>query len=113
MDKAVIDLLKRRVIDGGKQSHGADSARTAHFRREVDGLAAAVRAARSSLSLRPDSYGSGVFQGSCRVSRLTMPLFSQPVALDPDSTTRCRSAPSYAFDPTTVPAFSLWLVRTA
>ncbi|WP_230202299.1 hypothetical protein, partial [Pseudomonas syringae] len=28
---------------------------------------------------------AGVFQGSCRVSRLTMPLFSQPVALDPDS----------------------------
>ena len=41
-----------------------------------------------------------------------MPLFSQPVALDPGSTARYRSVPSYAFDPTTVPAFSLWLVRT-
>ncbi|MBF9243486.1 MULTISPECIES: hypothetical protein [Pseudomonas syringae group] len=47
MDKAVIDLLKRRVIDSGKQRHGADSARTGNLRREVDGLAAAVRAARS------------------------------------------------------------------
>ena len=55
---------------------------------------------------------NGVFQGSCRVNRLTMPLFSQPVALDPGSTARYRSVPSYAFDPTTVPAFSLWLVRT-
>lgn len=41
-----------------------------------------------------------------------MPLFSRPVALDPGSTARGRSALSYVFDPTTVPAFSLWLVRT-
>jgi len=54
----------------------------------------------------------GVFQGSCRANRLTMPLFSRVVALDPGSTARCRSAPSYVFDPTTVPAFAPWLVRT-
>ncbi|RMR29592.1 hypothetical protein [Pseudomonas syringae group genomosp. 3] len=54
MDKAVIDLLKRRVIDSGKQRHGADSARTGNLRREVDGLAAAVRAARSRF---PPSTG--------------------------------------------------------
>lgn len=43
--------------------------------------------------------GDGVFQGNCRVNRLTMPLFSRPVALDPGSTARCRSAPSYVFGP--------------
>ncbi len=36
-----------------------------------------------------------------------MPLFSRPVALDPGSPARCRSAPSYVFNLTTVPAFSL------
>ncbi|WP_234451925.1 hypothetical protein, partial [Pseudomonas sp. MF6776] len=40
--------------------------------------------------------GIGIFQGSCRVNRLTMPPFSRSVALDPGSTTRCRSVPSYA-----------------
>ncbi len=53
------------------------------------------------------------FQGSCRVSRVTMPLFYRPAALDPGSTTRCRSVPSYVFHPTTAPVFSPWLVRTA
>lgn len=56
--------------------------------------------------------GYGVFQGSCRVNRLTMPLFSRPVALDPGSTTRYRSAPSYASGLTTAPVFAPWLVRT-
>ncbi|WP_220034573.1 hypothetical protein, partial [Pseudomonas syringae] len=32
----------------------------------------------------------GVFQGSCRVNRLTMLLFSQRFALDPGLTARCR-----------------------
>ncbi|WP_031310127.1 hypothetical protein, partial [Pseudomonas syringae] len=36
----------------------------------------------------------GVFQGSCRVNRLTMLLFSQRFALDPGLTARCRSVPS-------------------
>ncbi|KPB71924.1 hypothetical protein ACKUFS_26355 [Pseudomonas cannabina] len=45
MDKAVIDLLKRRVIDSEKQSHDADFARTGNLQRDVDGLAAAVKAA--------------------------------------------------------------------
>ena len=31
------------------------------------------------------SVTTGVFQGSCRVNRLTMPLFSRPLAPDPDS----------------------------
>ncbi|MDU8637049.1 transposase domain-containing protein, partial [Pseudomonas syringae] len=38
--------------------------------------------------------GLGVFQGSCRVNRLTMLLFSQRFALDPGLTARCRSVPS-------------------
>jgi hypothetical protein len=59
------------------------------------------------------ALSDGVFQGCYRVNRLTMPLFSRPAALDPRSTTRYRSALSYVFDLTTVPAFSLWLVRTA
>ncbi|MDG6415878.1 hypothetical protein QCD78_25145, partial [Pseudomonas syringae pv. actinidiae] len=41
----------------------------------------------------PDGWG-GVFQGSCRVNRLTMLLFSQRFALDPGLTARCRSVPS-------------------
>ncbi|WP_146053300.1 hypothetical protein, partial [Pseudomonas amygdali] len=36
----------------------------------------------------------GVFQGSCRVNRLTMLLFSQRLALDPGLTARRRSVPS-------------------
>uniref|UniRef100_UPI000517A3F6 extracellular solute-binding protein n=4 Tax=Pseudomonas syringae TaxID=317 RepID=UPI000517A3F6 len=35
-------------------------------------------------------YPIGVFQGSCRVNRLTMLLFSQRFALDPGLTARCR-----------------------
>src|SRR3990167_11357540 len=55
----------------------------------------------------------GVFQGSCRVNRLTMPLVSRSVALDPGSAARCRSAPSYASGLTTAPVCFPWLVRTA
>ena len=54
----------------------------------------------------------GIFQGSCRVNRLTMPPFSRSVALDPGSTTRCRSVPSYASGLTTAPVCFPWLVRT-
>ena len=57
--------------------------------------------------------GNGVFQGSCRVNRLTMPLVSRSVALDPGSAARCRSAPSYASGLTTAPVCFPWLVRTA
>ncbi|AQL38564.1 hypothetical protein JN853_20410 [Pseudomonas syringae pv. actinidiae ICMP 9853] len=55
----------------------------------------------------------GVFQGSCRVNRLTMLLFSQRFALDPGLTARCRSVPSCVSPSTTALAFSLWLARTA
>ncbi|WP_258007525.1 hypothetical protein, partial [Pseudomonas syringae] len=47
----------------------------------------------SVLSFIP-FYTHGVFQGSCRVNRLTMLLFSQRFALDPGLTARCRSVPS-------------------
>lgn len=67
---------------------------------------------RAETMSRKLSADLGVFQGSCRVNRLTMPLLSRPVVLDPGSAARCRSVPSYAFDPTTIPAFALWHVRT-
>jgi hypothetical protein len=83
-------------------------------------IASTLRSAAASIELeKVELLGSlaqaifGVFQGSCRVSRLTMPLFSRSVALDPGSTTRCRPVPSYVFHPTSAPAFSLWLVHTA
>lgn len=60
----------------------------------------------------PDVITGGIFQGSCRVNRLTMPPFSRSVALDPGSTTRCRSVPSYASGLTTAPVCFPWLVRT-
>ena len=61
---------------------------------------------------RATLYRTGIFQGSCRVNRLTMPPFSRSVALDPGSTTRCRSVPSYASGLTTAPVCFPWLVRT-
>ncbi|MDU8587518.1 hypothetical protein, partial [Pseudomonas syringae] len=42
---------------------------------------------RNHLSVVTDLIG--VFQGSCRVNRLTMLLFSQRFALDPGLTARC------------------------
>lgn len=57
--------------------------------------------------------GVGVFQGTCRVNRPTMPLFSRPAAPDPGSASPCRSVPSYASDLTSAPGFSPWLVCTA
>ena len=56
---------------------------------------------------------TGVFQGTCRVNRPTMPLFSRPAAPDPGSASPCRSVPSYASDLTSAPGFSPWLVCTA
>ncbi|OSR63039.1 hypothetical protein BV326_05874 [Pseudomonas syringae pv. actinidiae] len=62
---------------------------------------------------QPGQVPLGVFQGSCRVNRLTMLLFSQRFALDPGLTARCRSVPSCVSPSTTALAFSLWLARTA
>ncbi|MDU8432970.1 hypothetical protein RYA99_27700, partial [Pseudomonas syringae pv. actinidifoliorum] len=42
-----------------------------------------IRDQATCIALPFSSAIAGVFQGSCRVSRLTMPLFSRPVALDP------------------------------
>ena len=55
----------------------------------------------------------GVFQGSCRVSRLTMPLVSQAALLDRGSTSRYLSVPSCVSVPTNAPGFYAWIVRTA
>ena len=69
---------------------------------------------RGIFAVSPDTFDitHGIFQGSCRVNRLTMPPFSRSVALDPGSTTRCRSVPSYASGLTTAPVCFPWLVRT-
>lgn len=56
--------------------------------------------------------GIGVFQGSCRVIRLTMPLFSPRAAPDPDSAAPLTLVPSFAFALTSVPGSSFVLVRT-
>ncbi|MDU8081938.1 hypothetical protein RX812_28265, partial [Pseudomonas syringae pv. actinidiae] len=54
----------------------------------------ASKAGTALLKLHGDLHHPGVFQGSCRVNRLTMVLFSQRFALDPGLTARCRSVPS-------------------
>ena len=55
----------------------------------------------------------GVFQGSCRVNRPAMPLFSRLGAPDPDSAAPFPLAPSFASGLTSVPGSSPGLVRTA
>lgn len=55
----------------------------------------------------------GVFQGSCRVNRSTMPLFSPRAVPDPDSAAPLPRVPSFAFALTSVPGSSFVLVRTA
>ncbi|WP_258365170.1 SOS response-associated peptidase family protein, partial [Pseudomonas syringae] len=56
-----------------------------------------IRPTQEGLSVDKVRWGwepfwakGGVFQGSCRVNRLTMLLFSQRFALDPGLTARCR-----------------------
>lgn len=54
----------------------------------------------------------GVFQGSCRVNRLTTPLFSPGAALDPDLAAPFLLASGFAFVLTSVPGSSFALART-
>lgn len=64
------------------------------------------------IYLSIDLLGVGVFQNSCRVSRLTMPLVSRTPPLDQGSTSQYLLAPSYGYHLTSAPGFCAGLART-
>ncbi|MDU8488363.1 hypothetical protein RYA07_08020, partial [Pseudomonas syringae pv. actinidiae] len=75
--KKVSDLLSR--AEGDKALLASILSAAEHVGQEMDTRSAEAK----EILERCESAYSGVFQGSCRVNRLTMLLFSQRFALDP------------------------------